>query len=292
MSRLRRRSGFRPQQGHREAQPGDRPDQPDVDASAGSAVEDYLDHLLVAAPGPPRQVRALLAEVEAHLRDATAEGLAHGLSLAQAESQAVARFGSVRLVATAEARRQQVPLSALIRQIVASGVLLGAVAGIAIGISGIVTAIMGALGGSTFIVNISPATHLAPSDCARWLSQNPAAHSCYQAALSDWAAEVVGFRLVAGVAGLFALAAYFFLRRRWSRARLFGTLPPAVVDTVAATLFALSGAWTLGLGIDSLVIGTNGAGQWLGAAPVALALAGYYGLRLVGDLRQVPALSA
>lgn len=55
---------------------------------------------------------------------------------------------------------------------------------------------------------------------------------------------------------------------------------------------ALSGAWTLGLGIDSLVIGTNGAGQRLGAAPVALALAGYYGLRLVGDVRQVPARSA
>jgi hypothetical protein len=304
VSRLRRRSGAPPEQGrseppaarseqgHSEAPAGRRRDQPAADAGAGSPVEDYLDHLLGAAPGPPREVRALLAEAEAHLRDATREGLAQGLSIGDAERQAVARFGPVRLVATAEARRQQIPFWALVRQIVASGLLLGAVGGIAVGISGIVTAVLGALGGSTFIVDISPATHLAPSDCARWLSQNPAAHSCYQAALSDWASEVVGFRLVAGVAGLLALGAYFLLRRRWSRARLFGTLPAAVVDAVAATLFALSGAWTLGLGIDSLVIGTNGAGQWLGAAPVALALAGYYGLRLVGDLRQVPARSA
>jgi hypothetical protein len=253
-----------------------------------SPVEEYLDRLLEAAPGPPRQVRALLSEAEAHLRDATAEGLARGLSLAEAERQAVTRFGPVRTVADAEARRHTLSLPALARQIVASGLFLGAVGGIAVGVSGVVTAIMGAIGGSTFIVDISSSTRLAPSDCVRWLSQDPAAHSCYHAALSDWTAEVVGFRLVTGVLGLLALGAFFLMRRRWARRHLFGTLPASVIDTVAVTVFGLAGAWTLGLGIDWLAQGHHGVGQWLSAAPISLALAGYFGFRLVGDLRRAP----
>ena len=42
-------------------------------------IEDYLDRLLVSLSGSPRQVRHSLAEVEAHLRDAVAEGVAAGL---------------------------------------------------------------------------------------------------------------------------------------------------------------------------------------------------------------------
>ena len=44
----------------------------------GDAVEDYLDRLLVALNGSPRQVRHNLAEVEAHLHDAVAEGMGAG----------------------------------------------------------------------------------------------------------------------------------------------------------------------------------------------------------------------
>jgi len=247
-----------------------------------SPVDDYLDRLLADAPGPPREVRALLAEAEAHLRDATREGIAAGLSPEEAEQQAVSRFGTVRAVTTAEARRQTVPLPAVARQVAASGLLLGAIGGLAVGVSGIVTAILGAIGGSTFIVHISSSTRLAPSDCARWLANDPGAHSCYQAALSDWAGEVVGFRLVAGVLGAVALAAYFLVRRRFAHE----LLPAAVVDTIAVTLFGVSGAWMLGLGVDWLLVGGNGAGQWLGAAPVALALAVFYGFRLLRDVRR------
>jgi H+/Cl- antiporter ClcA len=120
------------------------------------------------------------------------------------------------------------------------------------------------------------------------LAQDPTAHSCYQAALSDWTAEVVGFRLVAGVLGGLALAGYFLIRHRWTRRQRFGTLPAAVIDTLAVTLFGLSGLWTLGLGVDWLAHRHNGAGQWLAAAPVALAVAGYYGIRVVAELRRAP----
>jgi hypothetical protein len=173
------------------------------------------------------------------------------------------------------------PLATLVRQIVTSAVFLGGVAGVAVGISGIITWIMASLGGSTFIVDISSHTYLAPSDCARWMANDPAAHTCYQAAVADWRWEIVAFRLAAGVAGLLALGIYFLVRRR----RHFVRLPATVVDTIAVTLFSFSGVFLLGLGVDWLIQRDNGAGQWLGAAPVALALALYFGLRLVGDLR-------
>lgn len=250
-----------------------------------SPVEEYLDRLLAAAPGPPREVRALLAEAEAHLWDATSDGVARGLHQAEAQRQAVARFGTVRTVVAAEVRRQSLPLGTLVRQIVTSALFLGGIGGVAVGLSGVLTWILGWLGGSTFIVDISSHTYLAPSDCARWLAGDPSTHSCYQAALADWRWEIVAYRLAAGVVGLVALAAYFGLRRR----RRFGNLPASVVDTIAVTLFGASGVFLLGLGVDWSIQHVNGAGQWLGAAPVALALALYFGLRLVGDLRRVPA---
>lgn len=247
-----------------------------------SPVEDYLDQLLVAAPGPPRQVRALLAEAESHLWDATAEGVARGLTEAEAERQAVARFGPVRTVTDAEARRQSVPLLTLLRQIATSAIHLGSLAAVAVGVSGVLAWVLAAIGGSTFIVDISHHTYLSPSDCARWLSGAPANQSCYQAAIGDWRFDQVAFRLAAGVLGVLGLAAYLWVRR-W---RGFGDLPGNVLDTIATTGFVASGLLLSGLGVDWLILGKNGAGQWLSAAPVALALGIYFGWRLQSALRQ------
>lgn len=249
-----------------------------------SPVEDYLDQLLVEAPGPPREVRALLAEAEAHLWDATSAGVARGLPQRQAEEEAVARFGPVHRVTTAEARRQTVPLGTLARQVFTSGLHLGGLAGVAVGVGGLITWLAGAAVGPTFIVDISHHTYLAPSDCATWLAGDPSAHSCYQAALSDWSGDVVLFRLVAGVVGLLVLGAYFLIRRR----RHFDDLPGPLVETIAVTGFGAAGAWLLGMGLDWMLVGKNGGGQWLSSAPVALALALWFGWRLLGSLRRAP----
>ena len=78
-----------------------------ADAPA-DAVEDYLDRLLVTLSGSPRQVRYTLAEVEAHLHDAVAEGMAAGLTEPEAQAQAVRVSGSgsyaARQLETAGAR--------------------------------------------------------------------------------------------------------------------------------------------------------------------------------------------
>jgi hypothetical protein len=252
-----------------------------------SPVEDFLDEVLVASTGAPaRETRHLLTEVEQHLRDAVSEAVAHGSTRVEAERDAVSRFGPAAEVAHQEAKRRSPSFGALLRAMVGSGLLLGGLAGVGIGFSAIVTAVMGVVGGKTFIVNISSHTYLAPSDCARWLANDPAAHSCYNAALADWATEAVAYRAALGVLGVVALVAFVFLRRRWSARHLVAALPRGVVDAVALTVFTAAGVWLAAVGIDALAVSSGrGAGQGLGTAPAMILLAAVFGLRLLQDLR-------
>lgn len=252
-----------------------------------SPLEDFLDELLIASAGaPPRETRHLLTEVDEHLRDAVSEAIARGLTQLEAERDAVGRFGPAAELAHQEAKRRSLPFGALLRAMIGSGLLLGGLAGVAMGFSAIVTAVMGAVGGKTFIVNISSHTYLAPSDCARWLANDPGAHTCYNAALADWASEAVVNRAALWVLGVVALVAYVFLRRRWSARHLVAALPRSVVDTVAFTVFGAAGVWLAAVGIDALAVSSGrGAGQGLGTAPAMLILGAVFGLRLVQDLR-------
>lgn len=262
------------------------------DSSGSSPIEEFLDELLAAsACAPPRATRHLLAETEAHLSDIANELTASGATAGQAEEAAVARFGSVDALVQAEAAARALPLVALIRPVVGTSLFLGGVAGLAMGVSGLITAIMGYVAGSTFIVNISHHTYLSPSDCARWLSQNHSTHSCYQAALQDWSFEVVANRVVLGVLGLVALLVCLRLGRRWSARQLTFNLPRSSVDAVAFVTFVGVGVWLAGMGIESLIVSAGqGAGQGLGTAPAMLVLAGVFGRRLIADLRTAPAM--
>jgi hypothetical protein len=252
-----------------------------------SPVEDHLDALLVALDGPPRQVRAQLAEAEAHLWDATAEGVAEGLDRVEAERRAVARFGPVSLVAEGEAARGAVSLSELAHQSVSSGLGLAAIGGIAIGISAVITWVMGAVWGDRFVATDPGPSALTASNCARWLAGTHAL-TCRQAAIGDWAHDTVLVRAAAGVVGLAALAGWFAWRR-WTTARRGrpAALAPWLVDALAAAAFGVATVWLVSLGVDAFNVDAgHGAGQWLGAAPVALVLAVVFGLRLLGHLRR------
>ena len=113
----------------------------------------------------------------------------------------------------------------------------------------------------------------------------PHAQSCAEAALKDWAWETVAYRVAFGILGTLALGVFVVFRRRWSRAAGWAPLPATVVYTVATTVFGVSGVWLAGLGIDALFVSSgHGAGQWLSAAPVALAAAFVSGLRLARDV--------
>ena len=106
------------------------------------------------------------------------------------------------------------------------------------------------------------------------------------AAINDWAAETVFYRIALGLLGVLALLALRWVERRRTVER---DLDPLVTDTIAATIFGGAGAWTLGLGVDAIVTDSgNGSGQWFSAALVALVAFGYYAARLLARLRRRP----
>jgi len=257
---------------------------------ARDPVEAYLDDLFTELrSAPPRDARRLLAETEAHLRDAAAEELGRGSAPDEAARRAVARFGPSPQLVHEELHRLRAPWPEMLQAIVASAWFLGAIGALAVGVSGIAAAGLRALGGASFIADTRPSGTLTASDCARWLSLYPGARSCHQAAVADWAVETVVYRLALGVLGVAALAAFVVLRRRWTRAGRWTSLPSTVVDTIAVTLFGAGGVWLAGLGVDAVVVASgHGAGQWLSAAPVALAAASVFGIRLWRDLQGRP----
>jgi hypothetical protein len=253
-----------------------------------SPIERYLDELFAELRRTsPRDARSLLSETESHLRDAAEEAARNGMTPTEAEAHAIQRYGAARQIAAGDRNRGRTDLA---RGIVVSAWSLGALGAIAIGASGLIAGVMRLAGASNqFVAGGQSTTNLSPSDCARWLNGYPHAQSCAQAALNDWAWETVAYRIAFGVLGLVAFGLFVIGRRRWSTVRSWAPLPAMVVDTIATTLFGITGVWLAGLGIDALIMSSgHGAGQWLSAAPVALAAGLLFGLRLVRDVSRVP----
>jgi len=245
-----------------------------------SPIETYLDELVRAFAGrAPRELRGMLAEAEAHLHDDADAAIARGVPRERAEAEAVARFGPARDLAAADRRR--LPVRHVLDQLVRHAVLMFGVGAVAVGLSGAVAAVIRAIGGSRALIDVAPGQVLSAGDCARWLSGDPAAHSCAAAAVGDWANEVVYYRIALGILGLLALAGYRWLRRGLRSSPML----MVVRDTVGVAAFAGAAAVTFGLGIDAVVVG-GGAGQWFSATPIALVLAVAFAVLLLRDLRR------
>ena len=245
-------------------------------------IDEYLDDLYVQLGGsPPRDARSLLWETESHLRDTATALERGGLSVLNAETEAVRRFGGAAQLAAAD---RQTTRTSLLKGVVVSGWTLGALGAVAVGLSGVIAAIMRFAGASNQFIARGSTTNLNPSDCARWQNLYPHAQSCRQAALNDWTGETIFYRIGLGVAGAIAVG-LLLLARRHTPARRWVPLPGPVVDTIATTAFGITGIWLAGLGIDALAVNSgHGAGQWLSAAPVALITALMFGVRLVRNL--------
>jgi len=260
---------------------------PSSDPASDSPIEAFLDELVVGmSTRRPRRLRHLVQETEAHLRDDADRAAAAGLSQYQAESEAVTRFGSAADLVQQEDRLRVTPRAVLARQFVSTGLLLGGIGAVAIGVSGVIAAVIGRIAGAAKVVDVRPGQVLSAADCARWLAGDPGAVSCHDAAVADWVDEVVGYRLLLGMFGVAALVALLLLRRRWLPRGRWVMLPAMAGDTIAVTFFAIGGLWALLLGVDAVVVNSgNGSGQWFSAAPVALAALAVFSVRLIHDLR-------
>jgi hypothetical protein len=235
---------------------------------AGDVIEEYLDRLLVSLTGSPRQIRHTLAEVEAHLRDAVAEGIAAGLPEQTAQAHALERIGPVPAAAGPPAILAR-PSAALVRRLILTGALIGSAGLIAIGVAGLAGRLLQAARGNLFLMSPFPPGTYTQADCARWLAGDPGTRSCVTAMLADHAAEFVLNATAAGLLGLIIGGGYLFLRSRWRDPATAAALPAGTAEFLGA---ALAGIAALALYGNVLDIETVQRGVGAGA-PLSLAIA-------------------
>jgi hypothetical protein len=249
-------------------------------------LERYLDELLLELRGSPRAARHALREVEDHLRDATRDGVAEGLDEAEAARRAVERFGSPRLVAGRLSEGRAIGPLVLVREAVAALVPVGAVFLLAIGLSGLLADGLGLAFGKSFVAGDAPGVTYTAKRCAQYLSFEPHARTCAEAAIAHHFGEVVWYRIAAGVLGVVVLAGWALERRR-SRGRLRGgTLGRSFPLTVGAALAAAAAAALLFLGSAGAITGHyDGTGNPLSGGLVAALLAAIFGVALWRELR-------
>jgi hypothetical protein len=248
-------------------------------------VEEFLDRLLVSLSGSPRQVRHTLAEVEAHLRDAVAEGRAAGLSEADAQAQAVERMGPVRAVTGVTAGLAR-PSWALARRLVLTAALVGGAGLVAVGGAGLIGRLFQALKGTEFLTAPWPAGTYTRADCTRWLAGDPGTHSCVTAMLADHAGDLMLRAAAAGLLGLIALGAYLALRQRWRDRATLTVLPAGSAQALGAVLAGLAAIAGFGQAVDAETVQHGiGAGQSWSLGIAAAVTAVLFALALLRTLR-------
>ena len=253
-------------------------------------IELYLDRLLAHLRGSAADVRRILAEVEEHLRDATAERAAASADGADAQRAAIAAFGDPRTVARRFAGRlAPVPAGVVVGQLVRTAVVIGAGALVAIGASGLVAEAIGRFFGPAAVAGDPPGVTYTAARCADFLEYFPRAGSCANAAVLHHWGEVVEYRVAVGVVGLLVLGGYWLWRRTQSDAdagvAYVGVLPASFAATIATSLYGVA-AVALGLqGMGAFLLGPGaGAGQWLSAALVSVVMCLAYAVPLAGQL--------
>ena len=249
----------------------------DITGAHDDLIEEYLDHVLVSLSGSPRQVRHTMAEVEAHLRDAVAEGLAAGLPESEAQARAVLRMGPVNGVTGMPAVLSR-PSEALVRRLTLTVALVGGAGLTAIGVAGLIGRWFLAVKGTAFLTAPWPPGSYTRADCARWLAGDRGTRSCVTAMLADHAGDVMLEATAAGVLGLLLLIGYVALRSRWHDRATMTALPAGTAEALGAALASLAAVACFGYALDIETIQHGiGAGQpWslgLAAAVAGIAFA-------------------
>jgi len=251
----------------------------------GDLIEDYLDRLLVSLTGSPRQVRHTLAEVEAHLHDAVAEGIAAGLPEETAQVQALERIGPVHAVTGRPALLTR-PSGALLRRLTLTAALVGGAGFVAIGGAGLVGRLLQALKGNLFMTTPFPPGTYTSADCARWLAGDPGTRSCVTAMLADHAFDYLLQAAACGLLGLAGLAAYLVLRHRWSDRGTMTALPAGTAEALGAVLAAIAAVACLGQAADLETVQRGvGVGEPLSLGIAATVAAAAFALALWRCLR-------
>lgn len=255
-------------------------------------IDSYLDDLLSRLRGRASRVRRIVAEAEAHLRDAADANEAAGMDPEAAESAAVERFGRPAVVAAAANRSLG---AASPGQLVTATIWLAArltgIGLVAVGLSGALSAAVAAVAGRSFVFGAPQGVSFPAAACAHWLSVQPTATTCAQAGSLENASDIVGLRLAAGVLGVLLLLALLGIHRLGRRP--VDVLPSGFAATVGATVFGCAAVVLFSLGVsDSAVSLMFGQGQWYVDAAISLLVSGGCALGLLRGLRSAAPASA
>jgi hypothetical protein len=188
-------------------------------------------------------------------------------------------------------------LELLARQLIGAAVLLTGIGLVAVGVSGALSAGLGATAGPAFVAGDGPNVHYSAARCADFREYAPGARTCEAAAAEHHFEEVVTYRAAAGVLGVAVLAGFGVVRRRRRRSHSDepAVLPAAFVPTVGATVFGGAAVALAALSGQLVVVDrARGAGQFLTGAVVAGLVAAWYllevGRRLVDGARRAAPL--
>ncbi len=231
-------------------------------------IEDYLDDLLLALRLPPRETRWLLAETEAHLREAAEAEERAGLGRSEAERAVVRRFGSPsEVAAAATAARRPSPMQTA-TTVVWSMLTLAGAGLAAIGLSGLLAGLANLTLGPGF-VGALPQTYPAAT-CRYYLAVHPGATDCAQAAMWETSQDAVVLRVLAGLVGVLLLLVAWRSRRYLRSDRSGSLVRDGLVGAVAAVSFAVAAVILGGFAGDLAVQhGSGGVGFYLTGALVA-----------------------
>jgi hypothetical protein len=224
----------------------------------GGPVEAWLDSAFDRLTGTGAAGRRLLAESEDHLRTAVDHGLACGLSVEQAESEAVARMGSAAKLAREFARlRWEQRLAELTRRLRVGAV--GAMRLVALVLVGAGAAALTVSAGIEVLILSDPAGEIE--------AHVTAAHRAF---------GVGGILLTAGVVSLVVRSR---IVRRWSDRR--GTRPAHMSEAAAA---AAGGVFLALTHLLSRGRSDFGVRQDLWGVPVTVAASAFTSLALLACL--------
>jgi hypothetical protein len=184
----------------------------------------------------------------------------------------------------------------LARQLVGAAIVFAGVGLVAVGVSGALSAGLGATAGNSFVAGDPPDVHYGAARCAEFREYAPGARTCEAAATDHHFGEVVWYRAAAGVVGVGVLTGVAVVRRRHRRSGADEptVLPRAFVPTVGATVFG--GAAVALAAQSAALLGAHGRGpgQFLTGALVAGLVGAWYllelGRQLVDGARRAAAL--
>jgi hypothetical protein len=249
-------------------------------------IGEYLNEPRASLRLAPEEAGHVVAEAEDHLCETTAAGLAARMTEREAQQAAISAFGSVTAVVRAHESRPgnlskgRTP-AAVCGDLFLAAWKLGGIGLTAIGVSGLVVALMNLTLGRAFTGQAPAGMAFPKADCAYWVTLWPGAHTCAAAHMLEASSDNIVLR-IAGVALLETYGIVRYLQRRRGPAMVLAGYFPAL----ATCVFGAGAVWLALAQLTGFTV-KAGPGSYLSGAIVAAAAAAGYGVKARHAIRHL-----